>query len=437
MSLLNAIRDFHSQYGTNKKYWLAFSGGLDSHVLLSLFCRLRAELDIDFCAIHINHGLSPNAKHWANHCKSICNSYGIEYVEHAIQLDLKIGDSVEEQARVKRYAVFADGLGAGDILLTAHQQDDQAETVILQLLRGAGPRGLAAMPVIKSFAKGFHGRPLLGFSRVDLERYADSQQLEWIDDESNDNVALTRNFIRHEILSRLKLRWPTITSTISRSAAHCAETQILLNEFAHEINTQVHGRYAHTLSVTKLIQLSQEKQRLMLRTWIYQCGYPIPNTKIIGIIQRDIFTAAWDRNPCVSWGSIELRRYRDDLYLMPSLQKLNGQHVFTWDLDGCLRLPGVGVLYASPVRGHGLRADIKHVSVQYRQGGEVVKLANRGRHTLKNLFQEWNVLPWDRSRVPLIFVADRLVAVVGYCIDENFVAEGDEMGREFLLKKSR
>ena len=162
-------------------------------MLLSLCIELRALLPINFRVIHVNHGLSPQANEWAAHCAHICKAYQIDYVIRSIQIAREPGDSLEAVAREKRYAIFADSLHDNDILLTAHQQDDQAETVLLQLFRGAGMKGLAAMPTCKAFARGFHGRPLLAFPRQVLEHYANERALQWIDDESNRDVKLTRN----------------------------------------------------------------------------------------------------------------------------------------------------------------------------------------------------------------------------------------------------
>lgn len=433
--LLDAVRHFCFQFGLDKKYWVAFSGGLDSHVLLSLCKTLRTELNFNVGAIHVNHGISPHALAWETHCRKICEEYAIEYQTQTLQLHLKAGDSIEEKAREKRYAVFAEYLGENDVLLTAHQQDDQAETVLLQLLRGAGPKGLSAMPAIKPFAKGLHARPLLQFTRVDLQQYADAHQLNWINDESNDNTTLSRNFIRHEILSRLQSRWPTVSAAIARSASHCAENQVLLEEFVCELHEQVKGSHEHTLSVAKLMQLSAKQQRLILRSWIYQQNYPTPDTKKIITIQRDVFTAACDRLPSVTWGGVTLRRYRDDLYLTRSFHKPLSPLHCSWDLAQSLVLPDIGILHACNALGRGLSGKIKQVSVRYRQNGDRVELPTRGKHSLKNLFQEWGVLPWERDSIPLIFVEDYFVAAVGYFMDAHYRAEKDEMGYEIVFER--
>lgn len=433
MTLLSALRAFCSQHGRDNTYWIGYSGGLDSQVLLSLCQTLRQTFPLKLHAIHINHGLSPHAHRWSAHCARTCQDYGIPLVERTIQLETTSGKSLEEAAREQRYAVFAEHLNAGDILLTAHQQDDQAETLLLQLVRGAGVKGLASMPVIKPFAHGFHGRPLLAFSRAELQRYAEAEQLQWIEDESNANTQFTRNFIRADIMPLLKSRWPSVTETLARSAAHCAEAQTLLQELAQESEATLQGSQAGTLSVAKLLALRPDKQKLMLRAWLQNLGYPLPDTKKIAAIQRDVLTAAWDRLPCVRWQGAEVRRYRDDLFVMSCLPATPQTTPVEWDVTKPLALPGIGTLQSSPVCGQGLRADIKNVVVMFRQGGESVELPGRGRHTLKNLFQEWNVLPWMRARIPLVFVDEQLVSAVGYFVNADFAAKKDEMGRMIFL----
>ncbi|TAK77397.1 MAG: tRNA lysidine(34) synthetase TilS [Gammaproteobacteria bacterium] len=351
MTLQEAIRDFCSRYGFEKTYWVAYSGGLDSHVLLAICHELRQTEPLQLRAIHINHGIHPHAHQWAAHCAKVCVEMGIDYHERAIQLELPPGTSLEEAARKQRYAILAEDLNEGDILLTAHHQDDQAETVLLQLFRGAGPKGLAAMPRMKPFGRGFHGRPLLDFPRATLEQYAATHSFQWIEDDSNRDTSLTRNFIRHELLSLLKTRWPTVTQSISRSAAYCAEAQGLLEEWAKEEWQTVQGSRDNTLSVSKLLALDVARQRLFLRLWIQQLGHPLPDAKKLDTIQYNVLTAKPDRQPCVRWQQTEIRRYRDDLYLMKALP------------------PAAAIS------------------------------TRRGSHTLKRLFQEWGIPPWERNRL--------------------------------------
>ena len=183
--LFDRIKTFCLAQGLDKIYWVGYSGGLDSHVLLHLCAELRKQYPLRLKAVHVHHGLSVNASDWVVHCEQVCADLQIEFIQKSIEAKALTGDSPEEVARDLRYAVFAKLLAPQDILLTAHQQDDQAETVLVQLLRGAGPKGLAAMPELKAFAAGFHARPLLSVSRVELKKYAEGNYLTWINDESN------------------------------------------------------------------------------------------------------------------------------------------------------------------------------------------------------------------------------------------------------------
>ena len=431
MNLLAAAHDVCAEHGFDKTYWLAYSGGLDSHVLLDLFHALRCQHpSLTLRAIHIHHGLSQNASTWAAHCARVCAAYQIELVQRSVHIEMP-NNNLEETARSARYAAFAECMSAGDVLLTAHHQEDQAETVLIQLMRGAGTKGLGAMPRSKKFARGFHGRPLLQIPRSQLVGYANERQLQWVEDESNLNTNLARNFIRHEILPQMKLHWPAAAEMIARSGAHCAESQALLAAYAIEDCKNVCGARGDSLSVKKLLQLSPARQRLMLRTWIEQQGFRLPDTRKITAIQQDVFTAAWDRLPLVCWEGAELRRYRDDLFLMPPLTSASAHKKIIWDLSQPLAAQEVG-LRAEIVKGKGLRQQSKQVSIQFRRGGEMAVQAKRGTRALKKLFQEWDVLPWERARIPLIFAEDKLISVVGYFLHEDYAAVGG-MGWEIIF----
>lgn len=394
MSLLKELMQFCANNGS-KIYYIAYSGGLDSHVLLSLMAKVRDTLPINIRAIHINHGLSPNAAKWQQHCKKVCRELNIELIIEAITVNSSNGASLEESAREQRYAIFADKLQADDILLTAHHQDDQAETFLLQLLRGAGVKGLSAMPLIKPFAQGKHARPLLSFRRNELLQYATEQQLSWIEDESNENKKFTRNFIRHDLLPLLIAREPATTPLLARSAAHCAEAQALLEEFAVADLQQCLGSRSNTLSVQQLSTLSEARQRLVLRTWIQSNGFRVPDHRRLASIMEDVLTAEWDRMPCVCWDGVELRRHGDDLFVMrtPLAAKLPSP----------MNVPNVGML-----------------TFKFRTGSEVVRIPGRGSQSLKNLFQEWRVPPWERDRIPLLYLGEEIIAVLGYFVHPDF-----------------
>jgi len=416
MKLLESVRDFCAAHAKNHIY-IALSGGLDSRVLLDLCRQISMQSSIQFHVIHIHHGLSVNAEAWVECCREWTEAARFVFHMRTVNINLKDGGSLEEEARNQRYTAFAEIMQQDDLLLTAHHQDDQAETVLLQLLRGAGPKGLAAMPSCKQFANGWHGRPLLQFSRQELREYAVSHDLKWIEDESNFNLALTRNFIRHEVLSLLKSRWPNIENTLTRSAQHCAEAQGLLEETAREKLPLASGSQPDTLSAAKLNHFNPSWQRLLLRVWIEDCGFRLPDANKIYSIQESVLASAWDRTPCVSWEGAEVRRHRDDIYIISPSPENDIQGNWEWDMAQPLNLPCGRVLTAEMMNGCGLHADIGNLSVRYRIQGETVTIGSRGRVSLKNLLQEWRVPVWERGRLSLVFAGEKLVMVPGYYVE--------------------
>ncbi len=429
--LANAVNDFIRARDVHGTYWIAYSGGLDSHVLLHLFARLQTAYPIKLRAVYINHGVNPAAANWAVHCEKVCRELNIELVQRSLS-NVDISSSPEDTLRQLRYQILSELLQPGDFLLTAHHQNDQAETVLLQLLRGAGPKGLAAMPAIKAFAAGWHARPLLNFSREDLVSYAKEHELQWIEDDSNQDTQFTRNFLRHQVMPILTERWPTVTRTLARSALHCAEAQQMIEEMTEQNIADLRGRFPETLSIKKLLELDQNKQSHVLRAWILQANFPVPSLVKMQHILRDILLARNDKMPHITWRGVELRRYRDDLFLLPCLTSHDPMQRLQWNLDQPLTIPALGTLSTLVCKGEGVRADINNVVVRFRQGGEVFRLPGRQHHhDLKKLFQSWGIPPWQRDRVPLLEVDGKLAAVVGWAVADEFLARGDEDGRTY------
>lgn len=427
MTLLAALRAFCEKQGVNKTYYVAYSGGLDSQVLLHALHQVRLTLPLSLHAVHIHHGLSPHADKWRAHCAQFCAAHHIAFTAEA--LTLTASDNLEERARDARYDVLSAKLQAGDVLLTAHHQQDQAETLLLQLCRGAGTKGLAGMPVSKPFGKGAHVRPLLDFSREALLAYAEANDLTWVEDESNLNQRYTRNFMRHAVMPVLSARWPQAAALLSRSAAWCAETQDLLEEFGLALYAKMQGSQPRTLSVSQLKQQSPAKQRLLLRIWLQQLGMPLPDRQKLMAIQTTVLEAAPDRFPRVAWQDVEVRRYRDDLYALKAMPVHDAAQVVAWAVDDVLTLPGVGELRMVAQQGAGLRADIKQITVRFRAGGEQAQVEKRGRLYLKNLWQEWQVPTWERARIPLLYVEGELVAIPHYFLHSAYAAKAHEAGQ--------
>lgn len=418
-----------------RRYLVAYSGGLDSHVLLHALAALRARLGgTALEAVHVNHGLQPSAKRWSEHCMAVCKRLGIPVRVLCVDAHPAPGESPEAAARAARYRALRELMEKDDCLLTAQHQDDQAETFLLQLLRGAGPRGAAGMPRLAPFGPGWIARPLLGFPREALRRYAEAQGLQWVDDPTNFDTVYDRNFLRHEILPRLAQRWPAAARTLARAAEHQAEAFRVMESVAREDLERVRVAREGTLSVRELQRLDDARRRGVLRLWLRERGLPIPSQANLLQVTNSVLSAAEDATPCVRWPGAEVRRYRDGLYAMTPLPPHSGATVLHWATSAPLDLPeGVGGrLVAREALGAGLRlASLQgaSVTVRFRRGGEECRPAGRrGTHTLKKLLQEAGIPPWERDRIPLIYVGDRLAAVAGLWICKPFRAGPEERG---------
>jgi len=426
------LKSYLSYLDSDHRFVIGYSGGLDSHVLLHALTTICTEQQRQqLLAIHINHSLSPDATQWSEHCITVCNSLGVACEIGIINANAPTKKGIEATARTLRYEALSQHLSPGDYLLTAHQQDDQAETLLLQLLRGAGIKGLAAMPELTAFAQGYHLRPLLNFTRQELETYAQLQQLQWIEDESNLDTRFDRNYLRQTLMPQIKQRWPAVNRTLSRTAAHCANAQLLLDQIADNSLEKAQGSAPNTLSLRYLQSLDETQCQNVLRRWLQQLALPLPSQIKLQQVQQEILKCQADKNPHVQWGKVSLRRYRDNLYALPSISTI-ATHTQSWDLSTPLQLPGIGALTATPVIGQGIRADFfadNQATIAFRQTGERCQPAGRpGSHPLKKLFQEWGVPPWQRAKIPLLYCKTELAAVIGHCICEPFIAQKDQPG---------
>ncbi len=400
--------------GPSKKILVAYSGGLDSHVLLHLVSHfiqqpLVEPLQLTVRAIHIHHGLQKEADTWVLHCKNICDELKIPLEVKHLNLTIKNGESIEERARMARYSALKDSLQSNEVLLTAHHQNDQAETLLLQLFRGAGVQGLAAMPTHSLFGLGGHARPLLAEPLSVLKSYAKEYCLDFIEDPSNQDSAFDRNFLRNEIMPKLRQRWSSIDKTISRSAAIQAETKQLLDEVAEQDLSLIGTQEDNTLSLAKLSKLSFERQKLLIRYWINSNGFNTPSEKKLAHIFSDVINADDDAQPLLEWQDTQLRRYKNKLYIMSPLAEHDTTQVIKWDTQEPLTIPVLQInLPALPE----LNPDKTHeVTVRFRQGGETVLQADGSHKSLKNILHAADIPPWLRSRVALIYLDNELIKV--------------------------
>jgi len=422
-SVSRELADLIEREGRPGRVFVAFSGGADSTVLLHLMTEIAPQLVIDLEAVHVNHGLLPEADAWQAHCESAAEGLGVPCRALAVAVRESGGEGLEANAREARYRALAGCLDEGDWLLTAHHRDDQAETVLLNLMRGAGVAGLRGAARRRRLGRGWLVRPLLAASGEELEAWAWQRNIDWIEDPSNADRRRDRNFLRHEILPRLEARWPAARKQLARSAALAAESARLARELAalDLARAGAPGR----LSLPVLETLSPDRSRNLLRHACRELGLPAPPATALRRITDELAGARPDAGPAVSWPGGEARRYRDAVYLMPPLPEAPTAPDRLLRPGSALALgPGAGSLELEAGRGIDPGLARAGLGVRYRAGGEKFRpVGSAGRRSLKKLLQEAGVLPWMRARIPLIYAGDALVAVGDLWLAEGAVHE--------------
>ena len=419
------------QYPDNGRLLLAFSGGLDSHVLLHALVASAKLHKRTVSAIYINHGLQSQSSDWQDFCQQCCIRYQIPF--HAVQLslDLSNSESVEAVARDARYQAISGFIENNDILLTAQHADDQAETFLVQLLRSAGVYGLAAMPAMQTYAKGYHARPLLAFSRADLEQYAKHHQLEWVEDPSNQDVRFTRNAIRHQLLPVAKQIQPSVVKTLNTVASNMGKTKEAFDFLlAEKLSSIIEGE---SIRLTELQVLPLVLRESLLRYWIKTCGFRTPPQKRLLVFIQQIEQAADDKLPSLYWDNVSLRCWKKSLFLFKE-KVVSKQLSLDWASDqSVITLPtGIGQLNKVSARQGIDRQLIRNLTIRFRQGGEKLLLPGKDHQlSLKQFFQDENIPPWERSLIPLIYINDELAAVADKVIAKKFFVKH---GNAFQIK---
>ncbi|MCK9398074.1 MAG: tRNA lysidine(34) synthetase TilS [Methylobacter sp.] len=436
-----------AQLGSGRqRLYIAYSGGVDSHVLLHL-CASIAQLKDKLTAVYVHHGLQAEAESWASHCEKTAKDLGVGFLTLRVNAKPDTGESPEEAARNARYAALKSLINTDDALLLAQHREDQLETVLLQLFRGSGLRGLSGMPESMAFGSGIMLRPLLNTPKQAIRDYAHAHQLRWVEDPSNQSNDYDRNFLRNAVVPLLKQRWPAIDKTVARSARHCAEAQVLVDEVADELFAAVFNPADKTLCISELTEHHIRQQQLILRHWFRRMGLKMPAQAFVGRVLTEVVAASGHRDPVLSGQGCSIRRYRDKLYCLTNLPGADlhlreghqaGQPDVTQSVQEApqdrvwptgqtaIKISRDRTLSSVPSSKGILRerwASAK-VEVRFRRGGEKICLPGRkGHHSLKNLFQEAAVPPWERDVMPLIYLDDTLAAVGDKWISAAFYAE--------------
>jgi len=411
---------------------VAFSGGVDSTALLAALARIggsRCKLR----ALHVHHGLHQEADACSAHCRKAAHRLGVPLRVLKVQVARSRGASLEAQARDARYAALAGALRPREILATAHHADDQLETVFLQLLRGAGVAGLAAMPEWARFGPGFLVRPLLRRSHVELEGWVRRAGLAWVDDPMNLEEHLDRNFLRAQVLPRVRSRWPSAAASVARSARHAAQAQRILQALGREDAKRAADGAA--LSVQALRLLDPARRANALRVWIADGGWPLPDARRLEELAGPVLDARADANPMLSWGGVRAQRHADRFAIerLAAPAAADTEVSWVWRPRARQRLPGVrGELALDPDARGPIDLDRlpKELVVRSRRGGERLRPRSGGpTRSLKSLLQESQVPVGERARLPLVFAGERLVAVGDLWSDASVHAGADSARR--------
>ena len=422
--LLASLAELERVAGPASRFIVAFSGGLDSTAVLAALADVAAEHEKPLVAIHVNHQLHANAGAWARHARDVADRLGVPLQVETVTVATD-GDGPEAGARNARYAALLGHVAPGDWLLTAHHRDDQAETLLYNLLRGSGPAGIAAIAPIRRFGDGWLARPLLDVDRDALRAWLESRGIPWVDDPSNSESQFDRNFLRNEVLPLIESRWPGVATRLARSAAHAREAVALADELADDDILLAGGDPAR-LSVSVLNALSLPRRNNVLRRAVGRLDLPpLPATTLDSIV-GDLLTAREDAAPRVTWADAEARRYRDVLYLMHRIAEplFDGLVLGT---DPVVLGRGLGSVRLAERAGTGLAkaCAASGLTLATRRGGEEIRIAGQ-RHTkkLKKLLQDEGIVPWMRERLPLVYSGTTLVAVADLWLADGYAEKG-------------
>ncbi len=426
--VVSSFNDFFKVQKETVDVTIGLSGGVDSMVLLNVLYQLKTKLNLKLSAIYVHHGLSKNADNWGQVCFDECKKLGVDFSQKKINIDNSEGIGIEASARKARYQILHQL--SNEFLVTAHHQNDQAETLMLQLLRGSGLKGLASMP---SYDEKRHlWRPFLKLSRDLIEEYAKNNNIRFIEDESNKNIEFDRNFLRLEIFPKLIKRFPQTIKSLGRSADLVAEGLNLNKAIAKEDAKNYFSEDFIKLNTKIFSTLPRDRVVNLIRWWLDKNQQKMPSQKIMDQIYTQIISAKKDAQINIHISSeMSVRAYKNFLWLV-KIKKEKNSYDLIWKGEDIFELPGSGKLLFKPCLGKGIsleKVGSSILRIQNRKGGERFKpKRNQPTRTLKYLLQEMNMPPWEREFLPIIYSEDMLVVVPNYGVHHEFVTDKDKMG---------
>ena len=415
-----------------KNIIVGFSGGIDSTVLLYGVCLLARKglLRSNIKAIHVNHGLNDSCEEWEAFCRRICSAYNVDLQVKNLEGLSKGCDLYSEGfLRTERYREFESALDPDSVLLLAHHQDDQIETLLLRLNRGAGMRGLSGIPERRSLGEGLIYRPLLNFDRNSISEFAKKEGLQWIEDSSNAETCIDRNFLRSEVLPKIESRWPNYRESWYKSLTLINEACLAEEKQAQQDIVCLTHRSPESIDLTELVRLSPERQRGVLKYWcLANKNVELGWNKLHQIVS-EFLPAAIETSTNFQIGGYKLSSFRGTLHIVPTEElELLG---CTWNLKESdeVALKNNGVLKVKEVGNGGISLKPNCLlDIKYRKGGEVLKTAEGRSKTLKKILQEAGVQPWERARIPLVYQQEELISVVGICVCQKAQAGHGQKG---------
>ena len=395
------------------RWYVGFSGGLDSTVLLHLISRWASENAAapTLTAVHVNHSLQAEADQWQRHCENVCAQLGVEIVCQRVQV-VEQGRGIESAARDSRYQCFTELLTDSDVLYLGHHLDDQVETFFLRLMRGAGVQGLAGMPGERALGPGRLVRPLLSMSRQQLEEYALQQSLTYIEDPSNQDDGLDRNYLRNQVLPLLDERWPGYRNAVARASGHLSRVAGRLSETLAVPDT-CHTDWGDVGFVADDLSGDPQDAMTQIRGWLRDQSCQMPDLSALQEFTRQLLQGDGSNKARLDCGAYALQRYRGAIYLLPADELWQAPAGFALSPGDAVILPGVGTVTLEPTDGTGLMlSEAEVVTLSWRQGGERCQIAGKAHSSsLKQLLQEAGVPPWWRQRVPLLYRGESLLAI--------------------------